>query len=148
MSLLRQVPVPRRLGLLAVSLVAMLLASTPSTAAGPLVKTARNAKLHRTILVNRRGHSLYSLSAERRGRFVCTDSFCLSLWTPLVVRDGARPHGTVGHLGTIKRPDGRRQVTYRGRPLYTFNDDRRRGQVNGEGFRDVGVWHAVVPHHG
>lgn len=144
MSTLTHARLARRSGCLAASLAAMLLASAPSVAAGTLVKTARNAKLHRTILVNRHGHTLYSLSAERHGRFICTDSSCLSLWTPLVVGRGVRPHGTVGHLRTIRRPNGKRQVTYRGRPLYTFNDDHRRGQVKGEGFRDVGVWHAVV----
>ena len=136
---------PRRLtALLLASLAAGLLASTPSVAATALVRTAHNAVLRHTILVDHSGHSLYALSAERRGRFICTDSACLSLWKPLVVREGVRPTGTVGHLATIKRPDGKLQVTYRGRPLYTFTEDRRRGQVNGEGFRDVGVWHAVV----
>jgi predicted lipoprotein with Yx(FWY)xxD motif len=116
----------------------------PAAAKAPaLVKTAHNSKLHHTILVNRKGHSLYSLSAERHGRFVCTDPTCLSLWKPLVVARGTKPSGVRG-LGTIKRPDGRRQVTYRGGPLYTFSGDRRPGDVSGEGFRDVGVWHAVV----
>jgi predicted lipoprotein with Yx(FWY)xxD motif len=50
----------------------------------------------------------------------------------------------VRSLGTIRRPGGQTQVTYRGRPLYTFNDDRRQGDVGGEGFVDVGTWHAVV----
>ena len=109
-----------------------------------VVKTARNKKLHRVILVNRKGRSLYSLSAEKNGRFICTDRGCLSLWTPLLVARGARPTGARS-LATVKRPDdGKTQVTYRGRPLYTFNDDTRRGDVRGEGFRDVGVWHAAV----
>jgi predicted lipoprotein with Yx(FWY)xxD motif len=111
--------------------------------ASTTVKTAHNKRLHHTILVDRRGRSLYSLSAERRGRFICTDSSCLSFWTPLVVARGLRPTGARS-LGTVRRPDGKTQVTYRGRPLYTFNDDRRPGQVGGEGFRDVGVWHAAV----
>jgi predicted lipoprotein with Yx(FWY)xxD motif len=134
-----------RAALLCAALAALLCAQGAATsfAATPLVNTARNAKLHHTILVDRRGHSLYALSAERNGRFICTNSFCLSLWTPLVVTRGQSPTG-VRSLSTIRRPDGKRQVTYRGRPLYTFTDDSKRGDVNGEGFRDVGVWHAVV----
>jgi predicted lipoprotein with Yx(FWY)xxD motif len=83
------------------------------------------------------------LSVERRGRFICTDASCLSFWTPLVVAKGMTPTGIAG-LGTIKRPDGRVQVTYRGGPLYTFYLDRKRGDTGGEGFKDVGIWHAAV----
>jgi predicted lipoprotein with Yx(FWY)xxD motif len=142
----RKARAPRRAALLAAALAVVLasIAAAPSAGAAPLVHTARNAKLHRTILVDRRGHTLYDLSAERHGRFICTNSFCLSFWTPLVVPAGKRPTGTVGPLRTIRRPDGKRQVTYHGRPLYTFNEDAKRGDVKGEGFRDVGVWHAVV----
>jgi hypothetical protein len=35
-------------------------------------------------------------------------------------------------------------VTYKGRPLYRFATDRKKGDVGGEGFRDVGTWHAAV----
>jgi secreted repeat protein with Y-X4-D motif len=34
-------------------------------------------------------------------------------------------------------------VTYRGRPLYHFVEDVRPGETNGEGFKDVGTWHAA-----
>ena len=108
-----------------------------------LVKTAFNTTLHHRILVTRLGRSLYALSAETRGRFICTNRQCLYLWTPLLVPQGTKPTG-VRALGTIKRPGGQIQVTYRSRPLYTFNDDQRPGQVAGEGFMDVGTWHAVV----
>jgi predicted lipoprotein with Yx(FWY)xxD motif len=104
-----------------------------------VVEKARNATLHRTILVDRRGRSLYSLSAEKHGRFICKNAFCLSLWTPLVVRRGTVPAGAPA-LATIKRPDGRIQVSYRGLPLYTFNHDSKPGDVKGNGFKDVGTW--------
>jgi predicted lipoprotein with Yx(FWY)xxD motif len=60
-----------------------------------------------------------------------------------VVARGTRPTGAPS-LGTVRRPNGKTQVTYRGRPLYTFTEDTEPGEVNGEGFRDVGVWHAAV----
>lgn len=107
-----------------------------------VVKKARNQQLDRTILVNLRGLSLYSLSAERNGRFICTDSACLSLWKPLLIAPGKRPAGAPS-LSTVKRPNGKRQVTYRGRPLYRFSEDRRQGDVRGEGFKDVGIWRAA-----
>src|SRR5919198_6502984 len=76
-----------------------------------VVMTAKNKTLGRTILVNRRGLTLYSLSVERHGRFICKNAACLSLWTPLVVRKGTKPTGVSG-IGTVRRPDGRRQVTH------------------------------------
>jgi predicted lipoprotein with Yx(FWY)xxD motif len=109
-----------------------------------VVATAKNPTLKKTILGTRRGLTLYSLSVERRGKFICTDSQCLSFWHPLVIAKGAKPLGAP-KLGTVKRPDGRTQVTYRGGPLYTFYLDRKRGDVKGEGFKDVGVWHAASP---
>jgi predicted lipoprotein with Yx(FWY)xxD motif len=119
------------------------IAGGASSGPRPLVSTARNATLGKTVLVDRKGLTLYSLSVERRGRFVCKDGACLSVWKPLTVRKGAKPTGVRG-LATVKRPDGRVQVTFRGRPLYTFYLDRRRGDVKGEGFKDVGTWHAAA----
>jgi predicted lipoprotein with Yx(FWY)xxD motif len=107
-----------------------------------VAKQAENATLGRTVLTTTTGRTLYSLSAETKGRFICTGA-CLSTWRPLVVPAGAKPTGPV-RLGTIERPDGRTQVTFKGRPLYSFHGDSRVGDVNGEGIKDVGTWHAAV----
>jgi predicted lipoprotein with Yx(FWY)xxD motif len=113
-------------------------ASKPDT-----VTTARNSQLAQTVLVDHAGRTLYALTAEKNGRFICTDKTCLSLWSPLTVATAATPQGTVTSLGTLKRPDGAFQVTYKSKPLYTFVQDAA-GDSKGEGFRDVGVWHAVT----
>jgi predicted lipoprotein with Yx(FWY)xxD motif len=142
--------------LIVVAVAAAMLAATGSSSAGTaisaiaagshgsrVVMTAKNRTLHNTILVTRSGKSLYSLSAERHGRFICTDSACLSLWKPLTVAKGTTPTGVRG-LSTVKRPDGRIQVAYKGGPLYTFAGDHKRGDVKGNGFKDVGVWRVAV----
>ena len=108
-----------------------------------VVMTAKNKALGKTILVNRQGLTLYSLSVERHGRFICKNSACLSLWKPLVVPKGVKPTGVSG-LATVKRPDGRIQVSYRGGPLYRVVQDRKRGDIKGNGFKDVGTWRVVV----
>jgi predicted lipoprotein with Yx(FWY)xxD motif len=95
----------------------------------------------RTLLTSTAGRTLYSLSAEKHGKFICTAaSGCTTIWHPLTIAAGVTPKGPV-KLGTIKRPEGTIQVTYRGLPLYTFSGDKKRGQVNGEGLKDVGTWH-------
>jgi len=50
----------------------------------------------------------------------------------------------VGSLGTVKRPDGTEQVTYKGEPLYTFAQDKEAGEANGQGIKDVGTWSAIT----
>ena len=119
------------------------LAGVAGAAAKPMVSTAHNARLKATILVNMSGRTLYHLSVERKGHFICVDKTCLSFWHPLLVRKGTKPTGRVA-LGTVRRPNGTFQVAYRGEPLYTFVQDTKRGDVKGEGFKDVGVWHAAT----
>jgi predicted lipoprotein with Yx(FWY)xxD motif len=116
--------------------------ASSSSRAG-VVQTARNAMLGKTVLVNTKGLTLYSLSAERHGKFICTNAFCLRLWKPLVAPKGQKPTGVSG-LGVVRRPDGHMQVAYKGAPLYTFYADRKRGDVGGNGFKDVGIWRPAV----
>ena len=119
----------------------LLLVTRSSNASGgsALVKTAPNATLGRTILVTRSGLTLYSLSAERHERFICTTGACLAVWKPLVVARGVTPTGIKG-LAVVTRPDARRQVAFHGAPLYRFTRDVKPGEVKGNGFKDVGVW--------
>jgi predicted lipoprotein with Yx(FWY)xxD motif len=123
--------------------LAGLLAGGAGAAGQPLVTTAQNARLHAKVLVNRSGRTLYHLSVERKGHFICTDPTCLSVWHPLLVAKGTKPTGRVP-LGTVRRPNGTMQVTYKGEPLYSFAEDTKRGDAKGEGFKDVGVWHAAT----
>jgi predicted lipoprotein with Yx(FWY)xxD motif len=126
---------------LVVVAVVGLTSASGSTSRAATVKTGH--VLGRTVLVNRAGHTLYSLSAETGGRFICTDNSCLSVWHPLTVKHGQKPTG-VRSLATIRRPGGQTQVTYKGKPLYTFSGDTKAGEAKGEGFKDVGTWHAAV----
>jgi predicted lipoprotein with Yx(FWY)xxD motif len=117
----------------------------PLPAKGGKVKVKIKRVGSKRVLAAANGHTLYSLSVEKKGRFVCTQSSgCLTLWKPLLVPSGGSIVGPANvKLGSIKRPEGSRQVTYRGRPLYTFVEDHGPGKANGEGFKDVGTWHAA-----
>jgi predicted lipoprotein with Yx(FWY)xxD motif len=49
-------------------------------------------------------------------------------------------------LGTTKRRDGRRQVTYAGRPLYYYVNDRKPGQILCQNVAEFGgTWLVVRP---
>jgi predicted lipoprotein with Yx(FWY)xxD motif len=133
-----------RLALLAAAVVALLApaASNAAQATKKVAKEVESASLGKTILATTKGRTLYSLSAETGGKFICT-GYCLSSWRPLLVPESVKPRGPV-KLGTVERPDGKTQVTYKGRPLYTFSGDSKAGDVNGEGIKDVGTWRAAV----
>jgi len=140
-------PLSRPLLRFAIAALAAALLALPAAATAATKQVAKERtipSLGKTVLTNNAGHTLYSLSVEKRGHFICTDKACLSLWHPLVVRAGVKPTGPAP-LGTVRRPDGRIQVTYKGRPLYAFVEDKKPGEANGEGFRDVGTWHAATP---
>jgi predicted lipoprotein with Yx(FWY)xxD motif len=135
-------PYPIRIALLAMALA--LSAATGVYAKQPskvVVKEAENTALGQTVLTTTKGRTLYSLSVETHGRFVCTGS-CLASWKPLLVPPTVVPKGPV-KLGTVHRPNGRTQVTFKGRPLYSFNGDVKPGEANGEDLKDVGTWHAA-----
>jgi predicted lipoprotein with Yx(FWY)xxD motif len=113
--------------------------SNPSSAV--LVKTASNSL--GTILVDSQGMTLYHLSGEQNGKFICTSSACVGVWHPLIA-PSSTPSGEVGSLGTVKRPEGTVQVTYKGTPLYTFTGDQQSGETKGQGIKDVGTWSVVT----
>ena len=106
------------------------------------VKTASSSL--GTILVDAHGMTLYHLSGEQGGKFICSSAACTGVWHPLTVSAGEAPSGGVESLGTVKRPDGTTQVTYKGQPLYTFAQDERAGETKGQGFKDVGTWTAAT----
>ena len=113
-----------------------------STSSAVVVKGASSTGLA-TVLVNAEGMTLYHLSAEGAGKFICTSAGCTSIWHPVLVPAGGAPGG-VGSLTVVKRPDGTSQVAYKGEPLYTFAPDTSPGEAKGQGLKDVGTWTAVT----
>ncbi len=98
-----------------------------------------------TVLVNAQGMTLYHLSAEGNGKFICTSPACVSIWHPVLVPAGGTTGG-VSSLTVVKRPDGTSQIAYKGEPLYTFASDTAPGEAKGQGLKDVGTWTTVTLH--
>ena len=137
----------RRIALVlgAAALAVALLAQTalPATT-GPATVKLRKTKLGR-VLVGASGHTLYLFMKDKHGKSSCS-SVCASQWPPLITK-GAPMAGRgakASKLGTTRRADGRRQVTYAGHPLYAFAFDPRAGTTKGEGISAFGArWYAV-----
>jgi predicted lipoprotein with Yx(FWY)xxD motif len=109
-----------------------------------VVKTASVSSLGALVLVDAQGRTLYHLSGEQNGKWICTSTACVKVWHPLAAPAGGSPSGTVGSLASVKRPDGAMQVTFKGMPLYSFVGDTKPGEAKGQGIKDVGVWTAVT----
>jgi predicted lipoprotein with Yx(FWY)xxD motif len=74
-----------------------------------------------------KGHlALYTWNAEKDKKVHCTGA-CAKMWPPLTIAKhtmvARHLAGVMGTFGTIVRGDGRTQVTYNGRPLYTYHGD-------------------------
>jgi len=144
MEKLRSSRIPKTALLIAAAALAVAGGVAGAKTAKRVAKSAPNATVGKTVLTTLSGLTLYSLSAETHGAFICKGA-CLRDWHPLYVAAGTRPTGPT-KLGTIARPDnGRRQVTAHGLPLYSFDEDERKGDAKGEGIKDVGTWHAATP---
>jgi predicted lipoprotein with Yx(FWY)xxD motif len=101
------------------------------------------------VLVDSAGQALYASDQEAAaGKVLCTGA-CNSFWEPLTAQGNVTSSGSVSSkLDTVKRPDGTRQVTFDGKPLYTFTQDQS-GEVTGDGFKDAFdgqqfTWHVIA----
>jgi predicted lipoprotein with Yx(FWY)xxD motif len=97
-------------------------------ASGPMAATPRPAIRYvddqfGAILATPKKQALYYWQVEKRagGKIRCTGA-CAKLWPPLYAKSTVPKHvaGVKGTFGTIKRPAGRKQVTYNGLAVYTY----------------------------
>ncbi|WP_199438798.1 hypothetical protein [Umezawaea beigongshangensis] len=116
-----------------------------AAAAGPELKTAVVPGLG-TVLTNPAGLTLYRFDADTNNPPTSTCAGdCAVKWPPLLATaDPVRVQGVDQSLvATLDRPDGTKQVTVGGWPLYTFAQDQAPGDAKGQGVG--GTWFAAAP---
>jgi predicted lipoprotein with Yx(FWY)xxD motif len=90
------------------------------------------------ILVDLKGRGLYTYDGDvDPKRSLCNDQ-CRLLWPPIPASAEAKPKG---QFTVVARQDGTRQWAYKGKPLYRWVSDQKRGDAGGDGI--MGVWHLV-----
>jgi predicted lipoprotein with Yx(FWY)xxD motif len=109
--------------LLAVA-AALLMVSAPmaaGTATAPVIRYKDDQ--FGPILATPKKQALYYWRVEKRagGKLKCFGA-CAKAWPPLYAK-GAVPKriaGIKGTFGTVRRPNGRRQITFNGLAIYTY----------------------------
>jgi predicted lipoprotein with Yx(FWY)xxD motif len=99
-----------------------------------------------TIVGDGRGQAVYLFDREETNKSECYGD-CARAWPPVLTR--GRPVAGTGIrgrlLGTTRRRNGKRQVTYDGRPLYYYVDDAP-GRVLCHNVSEFGgLWLVVRP---
>lgn len=116
---------------------------SPTAAAAVDLKTASSTA--GTIVVDAKGMSVYFFTKDVKdsGTSACKGA-CITAWPP-VLSTGAKPsaEGVSGTLGTIATPEGAKQVTLNGLPLYYYAKDKNPGDILGQGVSDV--WYLANP---
>lgn len=91
------------------------------------------------VLVDGKGMTLYTYDKDSEGQSACSGQ-CAKNWPPLAAALGAQASGD---WSLVAREDGTQQWAYYGKPLYTFIQDKKPGDKNGDG--KMGAWHVAQP---
>jgi len=121
----------------------------PAAPAGPALTASPTAALG-TVVVDGTGYTLYRFDKDKPkpSKSNCNGS-CATQWPPVLVASAAEAKEVkldgvdAGAVNTVKRADGKLQLTIGGWPVYRYSGDKAAGDTTGQG---VGkVWFAVTP---
>ena len=134
--------------------VAILVVVAASFAAGAGASAGSRATLtvrsssYGSILFDGKGRALYAFTRDRRGGASRCYGACAKAW-PVYFSSGRLAAGKGvkrSLIGTVRRRDGRRQITYNGRPLYYYVGDKSAGQVTCQNVDEFGgTWLVMRP---
>ena len=114
--------------------IGTLLFSTALFAADPPLFKATNG-----VLADARGMTVYTYDQDETGsgKSACVEA-CARSWLPVPAGSGALAEP----WSAVTRDDGSKQLAFHGKPLYTFVNDKKEGDRNGDGIG--GAWHLVT----
>jgi predicted lipoprotein with Yx(FWY)xxD motif len=121
---------------------------TTAAAAGPSVAVeTKHAKLGTILAAGPKKLTVYMFEADKGTTSSCNGA-CAKVWPPVTTSGAPTAAGSAvsADLGTTKRADGTEQVTYKGHPLYFYDDDKDSGDAYGQGSKAFGAsWYVLKP---
>ncbi len=123
-------------------------ASAPAASSVSVVRVvAKPDKLGTILGAGSKRLTVYLFEGDKGPTSSCYGA-CAAVWPP--VTTSGKPTATgaalAADLGTIKRSDGRMQVTYAGHPLYFYAKDGDAKDVYGQGLKSFGAgWYVLAP---
>ena len=136
------------LAILVVVAAAATFAGGSSASAGARATLTVRSSNYGAILFDGQGRALYAFTRDRRGGASRCYGACARAWpvyfasSRLVAGKGVKR----SLIGTVRRRDGRRQITYNGRPLYYYVGDKSAGQVSCQNVAEFGgTWLVMRP---
>ena len=97
------------------------------------------------IIVDSKGRTVYLFEKDTGSMSTCSGA-CAQDWPP-VTTNGKPTAGDgldASLVGTTKRSDGTKQVTYNGHPIYLYAGDNAAGDTNGQGLDVFGAkWYVL-----
>jgi predicted lipoprotein with Yx(FWY)xxD motif len=130
---------------IALALLALAPAAMSRESVAPTL-TVKSSSFGR-VLFDGRGFVLYAFTRDKNGRSACYGA-CAKAWPVYYVKGTLRAGTGIKRslIGTTKRRDGRRQITYAGRPLYYYVGDTKAGQILCQNVVEFGgTWLVVRP---
>jgi predicted lipoprotein with Yx(FWY)xxD motif len=103
-----------------------------------------------SIVVDRRGDTVYELGGESLAHLQCVTWTCLKAFQPVLVRSASTKvpvaSGVPGKVSVLRRPKANLyQVMLNDHPLYFYSGDTTIGATKGQGLKGPGggTWHVV-----
>jgi predicted lipoprotein with Yx(FWY)xxD motif len=128
----------QRIGFLLGASALVLLAACASPTMAPSGPGATQQTAVGPVFVDGKGMTLYTYDEDADGKSACT-ALCAEFWPPVIADANAQPSGD---FTLIPRGSGK-QWAYKGKPLYTYHEDSKPGDITGDG--EEGVWHVAKP---
>jgi len=133
--------------------IAIAAAAAAPTGARPAATQSKAALTVRTspygrVLFDGRGKALYAFTRDPKGGKSRCYGACAAAWPVYFATGSLRAAKGVQRrlIGTTVRRNGKRQVTYAGRPLYYYVGDRSAGEIRCQNVTEFGgTWLVVRP---
>lgn len=124
-------------------ILGFLLLATSAAFAGDVKSTLTTISINeegQKLLADSRGNTLYVFDVDLNQATSKCNAACAEVWPPYLIT-AQEVAELKAPLATITRENGKAQLTYNGRPVYTYAFDRGVADDGGNGIG--GVWHYI-----